>query len=280
MFHKELLYMTLDDSVTIAYRLSHPIDKPLTTIVMHHAFLMDSRFYDQQMKDIRYSNYNLISIDAHGHGQTKGRNEKFTFWDTASDSLELLTKLGIDQFYAMGTTQGGFIALRMALLEPHRVKGLILLGTSVYSTAEQIKIMMLKARDKWCETKIPSDEAILTRAASFGGPVRLNEKVFEKIKEMWIERYAGAEGYDPAMTCLLDRDAIDDELEKLTMPILALHGEEDRIFPIEEAKVWTLKLPKLWKFLIVERGVHHLSLTEPGNDVAAELIPRFIRETS
>ena len=42
----------------------------------------------------------------------------FTFWDTASDSLKLLTKLGIDHFYVLGTSQGGFIALRMALLEP------------------------------------------------------------------------------------------------------------------------------------------------------------------
>ncbi|UJR11298.1 hypothetical protein I4U23_015479 [Adineta vaga] len=280
MSYKELLHKTLDNGVTIAYRLSHPIDKSLTTIVMHHAFLMDSRFYNQQMKDVRYSNYNLISIDAHGHGQTKGRNDKFTFWDTASDSLQLLTQLGIDQFYAMGTTQGGFIALRMALLEPRRVKGLILLGTSVYSTPEQVRINAGKIRDKWCETKIPSDEVIMARAGSFGGATRVNEKVFEKIKEMWIERYAGAEGYDPAMTCLLDRDAIDDQLEKLTMPTLVLHGSEDHIISAEEAKIWTSKVPNLWKFLIVERGVHHLSLTEPGNDVAAELIPEFIKQTS
>ncbi|CAF0969564.1 unnamed protein product [Adineta ricciae] len=280
MLRKELLHMPLENGVRIAYRLSHSIDTSLPSIVMHHAFLMNSRFYDQQFKDSRYSNYNLISIDAHGHGETIGRGNDFTFWDSAADSLQLLTKLGIDQFYTMGTTQGGFIALRMALLEPNRMKGLILLSTSVYATPQQLKTYMRASRDQWCRTKIPSDEAMLVRAASFGGPTRVSRKVFRKIQDMWIQRYAGAECYDPALNCLLNREAIDDQLEKITMPTLVLHGTEDRIFTVEEAQTWTSKLPNLWKFVIVERGVHHLSLTEPGIEVAAQLIPQFINETS
>ena len=279
MSSKNLLHTSLDNGVTLTYRLSHPIDKSLPTIVMFHAFLMDSRFFDRQFKDVRYSAYNLISIDAHGHGETTGRGENFTFWDTASDSLLLLTKLGLDQFYALGTTQGGAVAIRMALLEPQRIKGLILLGTMVNAATDQEKINTRKSRDKWCETKIPSDEAILTRAASFGGPSRVSEKVYEKLKQMWIKRHAGPEGYDPALNCLLNRDAVDDKLDQINVPTLVLHGAVDHIFPAKNAKEWSAKLPKLWKFEIVERGVHHLSLTEPGDEVAAQLIPEFIKET-
>jgi pimeloyl-ACP methyl ester carboxylesterase len=279
MSYKELLHMSLDNGVTLAYRLSHPIDKSLPTIVMHHAFLMDSRFYDRQLKDVRYSAYNLISIDAHGHGGTTGRGEDFTFSDTASDSFQLLTKLGIDQFYVLGTTQGGCIAFQMALLEPQRIKGLILLGTAVAGATEQTKVNARKNRDKWCETKVPSDEAILARAASFGGPSRTDEKVFEKIKQMWIQRYAGPEGYDQALNCLLNRDGIDDKLDQITVPALVLHAADDRMFPTKDAIEWSSKLPKLWKLELVERGVHHLSLTEPGDEVMAQLIPQFIKET-
>jgi pimeloyl-ACP methyl ester carboxylesterase len=280
MSPKELIKMSLDNGVTLAYRLSHSIDKSLPTIVMHHAFLMDSRFFDRQLKDVRYSSYNLISIDAHGHGETTGRGKDFTLWDTALDTLQLLTKLGINQFYVLGTTQGGCIALRMALIETRRIKGLILLGTAVSSASEQAKINARKSRDKWCETEIPSDEAIVTRAVSFGGPTRVDEKVFGKLKEMWIKRYAGPEGYDPAVNCLLNRDAIEDKLDQINVPTLVLHGADDKMFPPQEAKEWSAKLPKLWKFEIVERGVHHLSLTEPGEEVIARLIPEFIKETS
>ncbi|CAF3633558.1 unnamed protein product [Rotaria socialis] len=279
MSNKKLLHMSLDNGVTLAYRLSHPIDKSLPTLVMFHAFLMDSRFYDRQFKDFRYSAYNLIAIDAHGHGETTGREDDFTFCNTASDSLQLLTKLDLDQFYVLGTTQGGFIALQMALLEPERIKGLILLGTTVFGATKQDEMNARRSRDKWCETEIPSDEAILARSASFGGPTNVDEKVYESIKQMWIKRHAGSKGYDPALNCLLNRDAIDDKLDQINVPTLVLHGANDHIFSIKDAKDWSSKLPKLWKFEIVEKGVHHLSLTEPGAEVAAQLIPKFIEET-
>lgn len=280
MSRKELNKMSLDNGVTLAYRLSHPIDNSLTTIVMHHPFLMNSRFYDHQLKDSRFSAYNLISVEAHGHGETTGRGKDFNLWDTASDTLQLLTKLGINQFYVLGTTQGACISLRMALLEPLRIKGLILLAAYVYSTPEPMKIFARKGRDKWCETEIPSDEAIAIRAGAFGGPTRVDVKVFAKLKEMWIKRYAGPEGYDPAVNCLMNLDSIEDKLDQINIPALVLHGSDDKIFPPQDPKEWTKKLPKLWKFEIIERGVHHLPLTEPGDEVIARLVPQFIEATS
>jgi pimeloyl-ACP methyl ester carboxylesterase len=272
--------MSLDNGIILAYRLSHTIDKSLPTIVMFHSFLMDSRLYDAQFQDVRYAAYNLIAIDEHGHGETTGRGTDFNFWDTASDSLKLLSKLGIDRFYVLGTSQGGFIALRMALLEPQRIQGLILLGTTVYAQSEQGKIEGRKKRDKWCETKIPSEEALLVKAASFGGPDRIGEKTFEKVKQMWLERYAGPEGYNPAFNCLFNRDGIEDRLGEIKAPVLVLHGTEDKSYPAEDVNSWVSKLPNVWKFEIVERGTHYFSFTEPGDEVCARLVPEFIKATS
>jgi pimeloyl-ACP methyl ester carboxylesterase len=279
MSHKELFKASLDNGITLAYRLSDPIDTSLPTIVMFHSFLMDSRLYEQQFNDTRYSAYNLIAIDEHGHGGTTGRGTDFTFWDTASDSLQLLTKLGLDRFYVLGTSQGGFIALRMALLEPQRIKGLILLGTSAYAETEQNKINPRKLRDKWCETKIPSEEALLAKAASFGGPNRVGETVYAKVKQMWIERHIGPEGYDPPLNCLLNRDGVEDRLSEIKVPVLVLHGTDDKAFSTNDAKEWSSKLPNLWKFEIVDRGMHYLSFTEPGDEACAKLIPEFIKAT-
>ncbi|RKH92440.1 alpha/beta fold hydrolase, partial [Corallococcus sp. AB038B] len=152
------------------------------------------------------------------------RRTDFTFWDTASDSLKLLTKLGIDHFYVLGTSQGGFIALRMTLLEPQRIQGLILLGTSPYAESLHNKTVIRTVRDKWCETTIPSEEVLLAMAASFGGPTRVGEKTFEKVKQMWLERHLGPEGYNPALSCLLDRDDIEERLGEIKTPVLVLHG--------------------------------------------------------
>ena len=280
MSHTELLKMSLDNGVTMAYRISHIIDKSLVTIVMFHSFLMDSRLYDVQFQDVRYAAYNLIAIDEHGHGGTTGRGNDFTFWHTASDTSKLLTKLGVERFYVLGTSQGGYIALRMALLEPQRIQGLILLGTSPYTESEPNKAIVRKVRDKWCETPIPTEEAFLVKAASFGGPTRVGQEVYEKVKQMWLERHLGPEGYNPALNCLVNRDGVDHRLGEIKAPVLVIHGTEDRPYPAEEVKEWAVKLPNLWKCEIVERGMHYLSFTEPGDEVCAQLIPEFIKATS
>ena len=280
MSHTELLKASLDNGVTLAYRLSHPIDQSLPTIVMLHSFLMDSRLYGKQFEDTRYAGYNLIAIDEHGQGGTTGRGTDFTFWDTATDSLELLTKLGIERFYVMGTSQGGFIALRMALLAPQRIQGLILLGTSPTAESEENKTKLRQIRDKWCETKIPSEEALLAKAASFGGPQRVGEKVYEKVKQMWLERHLGPEGYNPPLNCLIEHDGIEDRLKEIKTPVLVIHGTDDKSYPAENVNNWVSKLPNVWKFQIVERGTHYLSFTEPGDEVCAQLVPEFIKATS
>jgi pimeloyl-ACP methyl ester carboxylesterase len=280
MSHAELLKTSLNNGVTLAYRLSHPIDKTLITIVMFHSFLMDSRLYEEQFENVRYAAYNLIAIDEHGHGGTTGRETDFTFWDTASDSLELLTKLGIDRFYVLGTSQGGFIALRMALLEPQRIQGLILLGTTPYPETMESKMKVRRIRDKWCETETPSEEALLAKAESFGGPTRIGENAFAKVKQMWVERHLGPDGYNPALNCLVNRDGVEDRLGEIKAPVLVLHGSEDKSYPAEDVHGWVSKLPNVWKFEIVERGMHYLSFTEPGYEVCAQLIPEFIKATS
>lgn len=280
MSQTELFKTTLDNGVTLAYRLSHAIDKSLQTIVMFHSFLMDSRLYEGQFEDIRYAAYNLIAIDEHGHGGTTGRGTDFTFWDTATDSLKLLTMHGIDRFYALGTSQGGFIVLRMALLEPQRVQGLILLGTTPYPETEHGKAIIRRVRDKWCETKIPSEEALSMKSASFGGSTRIGEEKFAKVKQMWFERHLGPEGYNPALNCLANHDGVEDRLGEINTPVLVLHGSEDKSYPAEELDAWVSKLPNVWKFEIVERGMHYLSFTEPGDEVCAQLIPEFIKATS
>ncbi|CAF5116294.1 unnamed protein product, partial [Rotaria sp. Silwood1] len=52
---------------------------------------------------------------------------------------------------------------------------------------------------------------------------------------MWIKRHAGSEGYDPALNCLLNRDAIDDKLDQINVPALVLHGADD---PSLTCKTW------------------------------------------
>ena len=64
---------------------------------------------------------NLLAIELLGHGQTRTKSENFTYWDTAYMNILVMDALGIDKAFVLGTSQGGWITVRMALLAPDRV---------------------------------------------------------------------------------------------------------------------------------------------------------------
>ena len=66
---------------------------------------------------------NLIAIELLGHGQTRAeKTEHWTYWDTAVMNLQVLDQLGVKgKVFVLGTSQGGWICVRMALLQPERV---------------------------------------------------------------------------------------------------------------------------------------------------------------
>jgi pimeloyl-ACP methyl ester carboxylesterase len=66
---------------------------------------------------------NLVAIELLGHGQTRAHTaQHWTYWDTAIMNLQVMTKLGIERAFVLGTSQGGWVTVRMALLEPERVR--------------------------------------------------------------------------------------------------------------------------------------------------------------
>lgn len=82
------------------------------------------KLYDAQFESSAVtSSANLVAVDLLGHGSTKVDSgiEQFTYWDSAIMILQLLDHLKIDKFFALGTSQGGWIVVRLALLAPSRV---------------------------------------------------------------------------------------------------------------------------------------------------------------
>jgi microsomal epoxide hydrolase len=79
--------------------------------------LYNTQFEDKQLTDA----LNLLAIEPLGHGATSCPTEHFTYWDTAIMALQVMDKLGIQKAYALGTSQGGWMVTRMALLAPERV---------------------------------------------------------------------------------------------------------------------------------------------------------------
>jgi pimeloyl-ACP methyl ester carboxylesterase len=110
-----------------AYQTSGDLDSSKPTLVMVNSFLTNSNLYGSQYANKNLTdNMNLIAIELLGHGETKTQNENWTYWDTATMNLQVLEALKKrgeigGKVFVLGTSQGGWITTRMALLAPDKV---------------------------------------------------------------------------------------------------------------------------------------------------------------
>ena len=102
--------------IDVQYSLPKPYDSSKPTVIFINSFWTNANLYRAQFNDERLSGaVNLLAIELLGHGGTKGP-EQFTYWDSAIMNLQVMEALGIRQAFVLGTSQGGWICARMALL--------------------------------------------------------------------------------------------------------------------------------------------------------------------
>lgn len=68
----------------------------------------------------------VIALEEQGHGRTSDRNEPFRFESSADDAAALLQQLDIEQADVFGWSNGGSVALQVAIRHPERVRKLVL----------------------------------------------------------------------------------------------------------------------------------------------------------
>ena len=97
-------------------------DPSKPTLVLVNSFTTSSDLYRGQYANEKLtSTMNLLAIELLGHGKTRTKSENFTYWDTAIMNLQVMEALGVKKAFVLGTSQGGWITVRMALLAPDRV---------------------------------------------------------------------------------------------------------------------------------------------------------------
>jgi pimeloyl-ACP methyl ester carboxylesterase len=117
--------------IEVGYRSSQEnLDHSKPTLVLFNPFTTTADYYLPEFQnEALLDAANLVAFEPLGHGHTfLQKAETFTYWDTAVMTLQALDKLGVEQVFAAGTSQGGWIAARMALLAPGRVCKLVLTG--------------------------------------------------------------------------------------------------------------------------------------------------------
>lgn len=230
-------------------------------VVLGHGFLMDRTMFAPQV-DALSDRHRVITWDQRGFGETDYDGQPFTYWDSATDCLGLMDHLGIDRAVVGGMSQGGFISLRVALIAPERVRGLVLLDTQAGPEDPEVVPLYQGMIDQWV-TGGPSDELAATTAAIILSDPALTDHWIR----IWKDR-------DPASlaqpgTTLLTRDSIWDRLGEVPHPALVVHGTADAAISVDKAQRLAAELSGCGEIVLVEGGTHATNLTHPAETNAA-----------
>lgn len=99
-----------------------------TPIVFLHAAVADTRMWSEQMEQVGLKN-RAIAYDRRGFGKTSAAPEDYS---SVADLLALLDSLGEQEpAILVGCSQGGRVALDVALEHPSKIAGLVLVAPNV-----------------------------------------------------------------------------------------------------------------------------------------------------
>ncbi len=226
-----------------------------TPLVLAHGFLMARTMFEPQVTALR-GRHRVITYDQRGHGEAPDEPEPYSYWDLAGDLAGLLDELGVERAVVGGMSQGGFIALRFALLHPGRVRGLVLIDSQAGQELPEKRVEYDLMHSVW-EEDGPSELLGGMVAAIILGR-------YERTAE-WVAGLSARypRGLGQIYPTLMERDDVTDRLPEITAPALVLHGDEDAAIPLERAQALCAGLVGCPGVVLVEGGSHTSNLTRP-----------------
>ena len=271
------------------YQMPYPYDLSKPTLVLVNSFTTSSELYRGQYENSKLtSKMNLLAIELLGHGKTRTPHENFTYWDTAIMNLEVMTALGIKKAFVLGTSQGGWITVRMALLAPDRIEGIIPLGTSLdYESPRTRELGCWDGAEactgpinQWTTNETTPDFEPDNDYCDFLIDIGFGKNCPQSTRDFWVKtiksNYQGDDGRRRARMAainLRERDGLHGRLFDVRCPVMWLHGTDDVVYSVanaeQEIKMF-VNAPEA-NLVTVKGGAHFLSASHP-QDVDNALI--------
>ena len=203
-------------------------------LVLIHGLADDHRAWRRTLPDLMLR-HRVIMYDLRGHGQTSLGKPDGTLRQLGADMIALMDSLGVDRADIAGFSLGGTIAMRVAIDNPGRVRGLVLVATSsrVGRSAGdwyRQRVAMVGAGDPQLRETLDQDTADVYAES----PGELEDGLL-------IRRQSTADprGYANACAAMaaLNAAPLDPELERITAATLIVASERDRHCPPKAAEI-------------------------------------------
>jgi len=254
-------------------------------VVFSHGWPLSADAFEDQMFFLASHGYRVIAHDRRGHGRSSQPWQGNDMDTYADDLAELVRKLDLQNAIHVGhSTGGGEVARYIGRHGTKRVAKAVLIGAvppvmlkspsnpngTPIEAFNQIRSAVLADRSQfWKDLSMP-----------FYGYNRQGAKVSEGVREsFWLQgMMAGMPACYFCIKAFSETDMTED-LKKIDVPTLILHGDDDQIVPIAASAMLSAKLVKNAE-LKVYKGAPHGMCTTHKDTVNQDLLDFIVRKES
>ena len=237
-------------------------------IVFSHGWPLSADAFEDQMFFLASRGYRVIAHDRRGHGRSDQPWQGNDMDTYADDLAELVQKLDLKNAIHVGhSTGGGEVARYIGRHGTKRVAKAVLIGAVPpvmlksannpgglpIETFDQQRASVLADRSQfWKDLSMP-----------FYGYNRPGAKISEGVRESFCLQGMMA-GIPACYFCIKAFSETDmtEDLKKIDVPTLILHGDDDQIVPIADSAMLSAKLVKNAELKIYKGAPHGMCTTE------------------
>jgi non-heme chloroperoxidase len=250
-------------------------------VVFSHGWPLSADAWEDQMTFLASQGYRCIAHDRRGHGRSSQPwrgNEMNTYADDLATLVESLDLRGA--IHVGHSTGGGEVARYIGRHGTKRVAKAVLIGA--------VPPLMLKTATNPGGTPIETFDGMRAAvhadraqffkdlAIPFYGANRPGAKVSQGVRDaFWLQGMQA--GFPAAFDCIKAFSETDftEDLKRITVPTLILHGDDDQIVPIGASAMLSAKLVK-GATLKVYPGLPHGMCTVNKDQINRDLLA-FLR---
>jgi len=237
-------------------------------ILFSHGWPLSSEAWDRQLVEFAHQGFRTIAHDRRSHGRSSQTWDGNNMDQYADDLAELIEQLDLRDIVLVGhSTGGGEVAHYCGRHGTDRVARIVLVGA--------VPPIMLKSDSNPEGTPIEAFDGIragtLNRAqfykdlsVPFYGFNRDGANVQEGLRDnFWLQGMLG--GLKGHYDCVHEFSEVDytEDLKKIGVPALVIHGSDDQIVPIAAAGLKSAKILPNATLKIYEGAPHGLAETLP-----------------
>ena len=249
-------------------------------VVFSHGWPLSADAWEDQMLFLADRGFRCIAHDRRGHGRSSQSwtgNEMDTY---ADDLAELVTALDLkDAIHVGHSTGGGEVARYIGRHGTGRVAKAVLIGAVpplMLKTEANPGGLPMEAFDQ-IRAGVLADRSQFFKDLStpFYGANRTGSRVSQGLRDsFWLQGMLA--GHKAAYDCIKAFSETDftEDLKKIDVPTLILHGDDDQIVPIADSALLSAKIVKGATLRVISNAPHGMCSTHKDR-INAELLGFF-----